>query len=292
MQIRIIPRLDIKGPNLVKGIHLEGLRVLGRPEVFAEEYYQAGADEFVFMDAVASLYGRNSLLDVIERTANHIFIPLTVGGGLTTVEDMEKVLHCGADKVAINTAAMNRPDLINEAAQRYGSSTIVVHIDAKRQKSGEWFAYTDNGRENSHRNAVNWAKESVERGAGEILVTSIDKEGTASGFDTNLVRIISEAVSVPVIACGGAGELTDIISVIRKGLADAVCLSSILHYGYVAQLIKSGFEFGNDGDFPIIHERRVFERVQPTSLQDVKSFLTQRGIPCRLSGNMMPRGRG
>ena len=176
--IRIIPRLDIKGPNLVKGIHLEGLRVLGKPEHFAEYYYDSGADELLYMDAVASLYERNSLLDIVERTAREIFIPLTVGGGLRSVDDIREVLRAGADKVSLNTAVINRPELISEAAEAFGASTVVVSIEALKREDGSYGAYVDYGRQNTGVDVFEWAERAGELGAGQLLVTSIDREGT------------------------------------------------------------------------------------------------------------------
>lgn len=227
----MIPRLDIKGPNLVKGIHLEGLRVLGDPHEFARRYYEQGADELLYIDIVASLYGRSNLIDVVERTARDIFIPITVGGGVRSVSDMRALLKAGADKVALNTAATRDPTVITQGAHAFGSQCIVVSIEAKRQPDGTWEAFTDNGRERSGRDAVTWAFEAVERGAGEILVTSVDREGTRKGFDVELVAAIAPKVNVPVIAGGGGGSAADVVEVVRAGGADAVAIASILHYG-------------------------------------------------------------
>src|SRR3972149_8987894 len=222
--IRIIPRLDIKGPNLVKGIHLEGLRVLGSPEKFAQHYYETGADEILYMDVVASLYGRNSLHSSIEKTARGIFIPLTVGGGLRNLEDIRNVLRAGADKVSLNTAAIKNPLFIKEASRKFGSSTIVISIEAIKQPDGKYFAYTDNGREFTGIEVLTWAKKVEELGAGEIMITSIDREGTGGGYDIELTKMIAGAVDIPVIACGGAGKLEHIIRVISEGDADAVAI--------------------------------------------------------------------
>lgn len=216
MNIRIIPRLDIKGPNLVKGIHFEGLRVLGKPEDFARHYYEHGADELIYMDVVASLYGRNSLLDIVERTSKEIFIPLTVGGGLRSIEDIRMVLRAGADKISINTAAVARPELIREVSRAFGSSTIVVSIEAIRKAEGTYEAYVDYGRQSTGVDAIEWAKRVVELGAGELLVTSIDREGMGNGFDLELIRRIAEAVPIPVIASGGAGKVEDIYDVVTQ----------------------------------------------------------------------------
>jgi len=176
--IRIIPRLDIKGPNLVKGIHLEGLRVLGKPADFAHYYYENGADELFFQDTVASLYNRNSLHEIITKTAKEIFIPLTVGGGLRNIEDIQSALRAGADKVAINTAAINFPEFISEASQKFGSSTIVVSIEAIKNSDNKYLAFTDNGREYTGVEVVSWARKVEELGAGEIIITSVGNEGT------------------------------------------------------------------------------------------------------------------
>ncbi len=201
--VRIIPRLDIKGPNVVKGIHFEGLRVLGKPEDFARYYYENGADELIYVDAVASLYGRNSLVDIVKLTAQEIFIPLTVGGGLRSVEDIRAVLRAGADKVSINTAGLKREELIRDASRTFGSSTIVVSIEAIKHSNGRYEAYADYGREKTGMDAYEWALRAVELGAGELMVTSINQEGTGEGFDLELTEKIADAVPVPVIGGGG-----------------------------------------------------------------------------------------
>ena len=229
-QLRIIPRLDIKGPNLVKGIHLEGIRVVGKPEEAARRYYEDGADELIYMDVVATLYGRNNLLEIVKKTAENIFIPLTVGGGIRTIEDIRKFLRAGADKVSINSAAVANPDLIREASHLFGSQCIVVSIEAKKIGDNAWEVYTESGREKSGKDAVEWAKEACRLGAGEILLTSIDHEGTEKGYEIELVEKMTEAVPVPVIACGGGGTLEHMSTVVRKGRVDAVSMASVLHY--------------------------------------------------------------
>lgn len=227
---RFIARLDVKGENLIKAVHLEGLRVVGDPQVFAKRYYEQGADEILYMDLVASLYGRNNLKEIVRRTAQHLFIPLTVGGGIRSVDDVKTLLAAGADKVAINTAAVAQPGLINAVAQRFGAQCLVLSIEAKRQGDNRWEIYTDCARESSGRDAVDWAKEAVSRGAGEILVTSIDQEGTRKGFDNALVRAIADAVSVPVIASGGYGAPEHIRAVCEQGRADALAFADALHF--------------------------------------------------------------
>ena len=280
---RIIPRLDIKGPNLVKGIHLEGLRVLGKPETFAEYYYEQGADELIYMDVVASLYQRNSLLDIVTRTARSLFIPLTVGGGLRSLDDIRSVLRSGADKVALNTAAIANPELVREAAHTFGSSTIVVSIEAIRKEDGSYEAYTDFGREQTGLEAVEWASRVAELGAGEILVTSIDREGTGQGFDLELTRRVSDSVDIPVIASGGAGTPTHVVEAVREGKADAACVASILHYNFV-QTRRNKEEFGDEGNVEYLKYRTSSSRFENTTLQSLKTFMIEHGVSCRFAG--------
>lgn len=228
--LRLIARLDIKGPNLIKGVHLEGLRVIGDPQEYARRYYEQGADELIYIDIVASLYGRSKLTEIVRRTARDVFVPMTVGGGVRNVDDVRELLRAGADKVAINTAAVRRPELISEVSRRFGAQCMVLSIEAKQQASGRWEVYTDCGRERSGVDAVEWAVRGVQLGAGEILVTSIDREGTRKGFDVALTRAIASAVSVPVIASGGYGEAKHLAEVVREGNADAVAFADVLHY--------------------------------------------------------------
>lgn len=277
--VRVIPRLDIKGPNLVKGIHLEGLRVLGKPEDFARYYYEKGADELIFQDVVASLYERNSLHDIISKTAKQIFIPITVGGGLRTIDDIKQVLRAGADKVSINTAAVKNPDLIKQASLRFGSSTIAVAIEAIKQPNGNYLAYIDNGREETKLDVVQWAQQVADYGAGEIIITSVDKEGTGEGFDLDLIRKVSGAVSIPVIAHGGAGKCEDVPDAIIDGGAHAVAVASVLHYG----LIKKA-EFSGDvveGNFEFLKSGKLNSKIQTCTLQVIKNELRNKGLNTR-----------
>jgi imidazole glycerol-phosphate synthase subunit HisF len=227
---RLIARLDIKGPNLIKGIHLEGLRVIGDPGEFALKYYEQGADELIYMDSVASLYGRNNLTDIVKQAASSIFVPLTVGGGIRSVDDAYKILRAGADKVAVNTAAIANPRLISEIATTFGSQCMVLSIEAKFIRENKWESFTDNGREHTDLDVIEWAKKAVDLGAGEILLTSVDQDGTGKGFDINLVKAVSENVTVPVIASGGMGCLKDVVDVVLQGNADAVAMGMALHY--------------------------------------------------------------
>ncbi|MBD3272639.1 MAG: imidazole glycerol phosphate synthase subunit HisF [Elusimicrobia bacterium] len=278
--IRIIPRMDIKGPNLVKGIHLEGLRVLGKPEQFARHYYEQGADELLYIDIVASLYNRNSLLPIVERTAKELFIPLTVGGGLRSIDDMRQILRAGADKVALNTAVVKNPHLITEASRTFGSSTIVVSIEAIKQSNGQYYAYTDNGREYTGIDVFEWAIRCAELGAGEILLTSVDQEGTGHGFDVELTRKVSESVSIPVIACGGAGSPEDVYNVIADGKADAVSIASILHYDCIAKHCHSG-DYSDEGNIEYLKSDKKFLKIRPSSIGDIKDFCIKQNLHCR-----------
>jgi cyclase len=228
--IRIIARLDIKGPNLVKGIQFEGLRKLGNPNEFARKYYLEGIDEILYIDTVASLYDRNNLQDIVRETTKDVFVPITVGGGIRKIEDVKEVLRLGADKVAINTAAIKNPELIREVANVFGSQCMVLSIQAKRTGPKRWEAYYDNGREKTGIDVLEWAKQGCQLGAGEILLTSVDMEGTQKGFDYELIREVSTAVPIPVIAGGGCGQAEDFVRVVKEGLADAVTVASILHY--------------------------------------------------------------
>lgn len=229
-KIRIIARLDVKNEHVIKGIHLEGLRKIGNPNEMAKKYYEQGADEIIFMDAVAAYYDRNSLSDIIKLACKDIFIPITVGGGIRTIEDIQMALNAGADKVAINTKAISEPEFIEKASRIFGSQCIVLSIVAKKISEHKWEAYTDNGREPTGIDVIEWAKKVEGLGAGEIMLTSIDKEGTKKGFDLELNHSVSQVVSIPVISSGGAGKDKDIIDLLREANVDAVAIASILHY--------------------------------------------------------------
>ena len=229
-KVRLIARLDIKGPNLIKGVHLEGLRVLGDPQEYASKYYAQGADELIYIDIVASLYGRSKLPEIVSRTVENIFIPLTVGGGIRNIDDVKELLRAGADKVAINTAAVQRPELISEISRRFGSQCMVLSIEAKKQSDGLCEVYTDSGREKTGIDVVDWAEEGVSKGAGEILLTSIDAEGTRKGFDFELIQRVTQAVNIPVIASGGMGSVEHLRDAVQLGGADAIAMADILHY--------------------------------------------------------------
>lgn len=239
---RIIPCLDVTNGRVVKGTHFVNLRDAGDPVECAVAYDRQQADELVFLDITASSDGRDTMVDVVRRTAAQCFMPLTVGGGIRTVEDMRRMLHAGADKVSVNTAAIHRPELISEGANAFGSQCVVVAIDAKRFAEGQWRVSTHGGRRMTELDAIEWAREAERLGAGEILLTSMDADGSKNGYDIELTRRVSEAVRIPVIASGGAGNLDHMVQVLREGKADAVLAASIFHFGeYTVAQAKAYF---------------------------------------------------
>ena len=253
---RIIPCLDVKGGRVVKGTSFTQLRDAGDPVELASFYYKEGADELVFLDITATPEERDTMVDVVERISREVFIPLTVGGGLRSINDMRRILMAGADKVSINTAAVLNPSLIKEGADKFGSQCIVVAVDAKRvesNKNPEWEVYILSGQKPTGIGALAWVKQAVALGAGEILLTSIDADGHRAGYDIELTRAVSEAVSVPVIASGGAGTLEDLYQALVSGKADAVLAASIFHYGTY-------------------------------SIAETKKYLAKKGIPIRVQG--------
>jgi cyclase len=228
---RLIVCLDVRDGRVVKGVQFVGLRDVGDPVDLAVRYEAEGADELTFLDISASAEGRSTLLDVARRTAERLFIPLTIGGGVRSADDVAMVLRAGADKVSLNSTAVARPDVLTESAERFGSQCVVASIDAKRESNGSWRVYVKGGREATPLDAVEWAQECVSRGAGELLVTSIDSDGARRGYDLPLLRAISHSVSVPVIASGGAGRASHLVDAVRIGGADAVLVAGILHDG-------------------------------------------------------------
>jgi cyclase len=230
---RIIARIDVKNDYVIKGIHLEGLRKVGNPNEMAIKYYNQGVDEIIFMDAVAAYYDRNSLTNIITKACENVFIPITVGGGIRKIEDIQTALNAGADKIAINTKAVQNPNFITKASEIFGSQCIVSSIDAKKIAENKWEVYTDNGREPTGLDVVEWAQKVEELGAGEIMITSIDKEGTKKGFDQDLYKMVSEVVTIPIICCGGAGNKKDVADLFLNKSIDAVAIASLFHYGIV-----------------------------------------------------------
>ena len=229
-KIRVIARIDVKNEYVIKGIHLEGLRKIGNPNKLAKKYYDEGIDEIIFMDAVAAYYDRNSLSEIIQKSCQDVFIPITVGGGIRNIEDIQIALNSGADKVAINTQAINTPEFITKASKIFGSQCIVSSIVAKKIAVNKWEAYIDNGREPTGKDVVEWAKEIEYLGAGEIMLTSIDKEGTKKGFDIELNQVVSEAISIPIISSGGMKNSDDAVELLLNSNIDAIATASTLHY--------------------------------------------------------------
>lgn len=249
---RIIPCLDVNNGRVVKGVNFVDLRDAGDPVEVAKVYDKEGADELVFLDITASSDARNTVVDMVEQVAENVFIPFTVGGGIRTVDDFRTILRAGADKISINSSALNTPDLISDAAYKFGSQCVVVAIDAKKRPDGSgWNVYKNGGRVDTGRDAVEWAIEAERRGAGEILLTSMDGDGTKAGYDLNVTRQIADAVSIPVIASGGAGELSHFYDAFSEGHADAALAASLFHY-------------------------------KELTIREVKECLRDKGIPVRL----------
>lgn len=276
--IRIIPRLDIKGPNLVKGINLEGLRVLGHPEDYVKFYYESGADELIFQDVVASLYGRNSLHEVIARMSKKMFIPITVGGGLRTLDDIKGVLRAGADKVTLNTAAIRNPKFVQEASMKFGASTIVISIESIKYK-GRYLAYIENGREETGLDVVSWASRCQELGAGELLITSVDMDGTGMGYDLELLELITKAVTIPVVVNGGAGNFENLKNAVSCG-ATGLSIASGFHY-YAFQKLENNVDSLYEGNNVFMNSGNTSKYLNIFSISEIKSYLTDHGFECR-----------
>lgn len=246
---RIIPCLDVKDGRVVKGVNFVNLRDAGDPVEIAKNYSDAGADEVCFLDITASNEERKTMIDVVERTAGQVFVPLTVGGGVRTLDDVRQMLLAGADKVSINTAAVNNPDFVREAADKFGSQCIVVAIDARNSGENKWEVFTHGGRNGTGIDAVEWAQKMEDYGAGEILLTSMDKDGTKSGYDLPLTKTISRNLKIPIIASGGAGNLEHLSDGVKLGEADAVLVASIFHYGEYT--IKEAKDFMHDNGISV-----------------------------------------
>lgn len=227
---RIIPLINIKGPNCVKPIQTEALRVVGDPKELFSRYYVEGADELIYLDIVASLYQRNLDFELLKSVTEDIFIPVTAAGGIRTIQDINNALRSGADKVAINTHIVNNPDFVSEASAEFGSQCIVLYLEAKKQPDGSYEVYTDGGREHTGKEAVEWAKRAIELGVGEILLTSVDRDGTRKGYDLELLEQIGSIAPIPVIAHGGVGSLDSLSEAVNTGYVDALSASSIFHY--------------------------------------------------------------
>ena len=248
-KVRIIPRLDIKGPNVVKGIHCEGLRVVGNPKDLAYRYYQEGADELLCMDIVASLYQRNFDFDILRSLAQNIFIPITVGGGIRSINDINSALRAGADKVAINTYATKHPEFLNEAVKKFGAQCIVLSVEAKKNGLNQWEVYTDGGREHTGIDAIGWIKKAISLGVGEVVITSIDNDGTRSGYELDLIRSVTAISPIPVIVHGGAGPLGSFKDVFSRYRPDGLAAASVFHYKDLE--IKEVKQYLNENKIPV-----------------------------------------
>jgi imidazole glycerol-phosphate synthase subunit HisF len=274
--MRVIARIDIKGPNLVKGVHMEGLRVLGDPSSFSKYYYEEGIDEIAYIDVVASLYGRNSLFQFIEIMSQKIFVPITVGGGIRTLEDIEAVLRSGADKVYINTAAIKSPEFISIAADKYGSSTIVVGLEiSKSLSNGKYYCFTNNGREETGNEALKWAQKAARLGAGEIFVTFIDYEGTGKGIDLDFVNELLNRLSIPVVVSGGFGKKEHFKSVSNLQNLSGIALASILHYNALDSIIENNshdYDNNLEGNKSFIDSKNSFINFDKLSISNIKSM--------------------
>jgi len=252
---RMIPCLDVTGGRVVKGVKFVELRDAGDPVECAKAYQEQGADELTFLDITATSDGRDTMVEIVRRVAEQVFMPLTVGGGIRTPADVRRMLNAGADKVSFNTAAVSSPDLLNQCSEQFGSQCTVLAIDARRNEKGSWTVYTHGGRTPTERDVIEWAQEGAARGAGEILLTSMDADGTKNGYDLKLTRTVSEAVGVPVIASGGAGTLDHLVEAVTEGKADAVLAASIFHFGEFT--IRQAKEY--------MHSRGVTVRTGPAN---------------------------
>ena len=277
--IRIIPKLDIKNGLLIKGINLEGLRVIGNPYEFANFYYECGADEIAYVDNVATLYGTNNLQKFIKNTAKNIFIPLSVGGGIRSIKDIEEILKNGADKICINSAAIDNPKFITEASKRFGSANISSIIEVVKIKKS-YFISKSNGRDLIKMNPVDWAKKVEEMGSGEIFLTSVNKEGLKSGFDIEIIKKIAENVSIPVIAHGGAGNFMDIYNVIKSTSISGVSISGLFHYAFVRHsksIIKRSI-----GNYEFLNSIKKYKKKPENLILKLKKFLNKKKINVRM----------
>lgn len=273
--IRVIPKLDIKGPNVVKGVQMEGLRIVGEPESMSNFYYDEGADELILTDIVASLYGRNALFNVISKMSKNIFVPLTVGGGLRTLKDIYKVLRSGADKISISSQAIKEPKFIEEAVKEFGSSTITITIETNFYNEKN-LVYFNNGRDITNLDPLEWAKECENRGAGEIFLYSIKKDGTGLGFDTELIKNFKNRLNIPLIIGGGAGSSLDLENLADIDFISGIALSSILHYSNIGrESAQNKKKFKEDGNFNYLRNKNKNQKFEKISINKIKKSLSE-----------------
>ncbi len=275
--IRIIPKLDIKNGLLIKGINLEGLRILGKPYDYAKSYYENGADEIMYLDNVATLYGTNNLKKFVKETAKKLFIPLTVGGGIKSLNEIEKMLTNGADRVSINSASIENIEFIKKASKKFGSSTIVSHIEYTKIKN-KYFISKANGRDLVNIDPFTWAKKLEDNGSGEIVLTSVNQEGTKSGFDIGIIKKISEKIKIPVVAHGGAGNFNDVLNVIKKTNIKGVAIASLFHYNNIIKSKTKKIEIGNT----YFLDNAKIKKNKLSIIKRLKFFLKNKGINVNL----------
>ena len=278
---RIISKLDIKGPNLVKGINLEGLRVLGEPSFFAKMYYEGLSDEIIYHDCVASLYDRKNFLNLIKKTSSDVFIPISVGGGIKSLKDIEKVLSAGADKVFINSAAIKRPKFLVDASKEFGSANICLSIEVTKSSNNEFICLSNYGREVSKKKLLDWFSEAQQLGVGEIILTSIAHEGMGNGFDQEILELIYDKINVPFIIHGGAGNEEQIYEVLKFDKVSGVAISSLLHYSLIRDK-NFKFESRNEGNTQFITYLKDTIKSKKTNIISIKKFLKKKGIKIRL----------
>ena len=277
---RIIGKIDIKEKNLVKGVSLEGLRVLGKSYEFSKFYYENGADELIYQDVVASLYGKNTLLDEISKTAENIFIPLTVGGGIRTLSDIEKILRSGADKVSINSAALKNPNFIAEAARKFGSSTVAISIEAVKQSDGQYLAYMENGRTKTNKEIINWLNIVQEKGAGEAIITFVDNEGRGLGYDLNFIKKLCKVSKIPIIIHGGTGYARQVVDLVKKTSVSGVAVASMFHYDYIKnKKVQNDF---SEGNLDFLLSNKFFNKFQTLNPISLKRKLKMQKIICNI----------
>lgn len=278
---RIIAKLDVKGPNLVKGINLEGLRVLGDPGIFAKKYYESSADEIIYHDCVASLYERKSFLNIIKNTASDIFIPISVGGGIKSLRDIENVLRAGADKVFINSAAIKSPKFLTEASKKFGSANICLSIEAVKNYNNEFICLSNYGREITNKKLPEWFEEAQERGVGEVIITSVSCDGIGNGFDKEILELVYDKINVPFIIHGGAGSEQQIYEVLKFEKVSGVAISSLIHYSLIR---KKNFEFKlkSEGNTEFLKSFKDKINYKKSDILSIKKFLKKKGIDIRL----------
>lgn len=278
---RIISKLDIKGPNLVKGINLEGLRVLGEPSFFAKKYYENFSDEIIYHDCVASLYNRKSFLDLIEKTSSDIFIPISVGGGIKSLKDIEKILNAGADKVFINSAAIKKPKFLIEASKKFGSANICLSIETVKNSNNEFICLSNYGREVSNKKLLDWFSEAQQLGVGEIILTSINCDGMGNGFDQEILELVYDKINVPFIIHGGAGDEKQIYDILKYDKVSGVAISSLLHYSLIREK-NFKFESKSEGNTQFLTLSKDTINFKKTNILSIKKYLKKKRIKVRL----------